>query len=66
MEGQSGGKWEDNGAVGALREMVITTDVSVAEGGQYLGHSLEFTASSVMQPSHCFLKNPLQCQTLGN
>ena len=64
--GRCGGKWEDNGAVRALREMVITTDVSIAEGGQYLGHSLEFTASSAMQPSHCFLKKPLQCQSLGN
>lgn len=64
--GRWGGKWEDHGAVGALRETVITTDVSIAEGGQYLGHSLEFTASSAMQPSHCLLKKPLQCQSLGN
>ena len=54
--GRSGGKWEDSGAVGTLREMVITTDVMISSRmrpvpGSFSGiHSILSNAAQPLLP----------------
>lgn len=69
MEGLDIGGGQAQGTVGLWEhreKMAMVTGLSLAEGGQRPCHSWESTASSAMQPSHCLLRDPLQCQSLRN